>query len=48
MKILELHGNYFRVPDHIETAEEAMKKPAEHVILEQLGQGEVVERAQRA
>lgn len=45
MKVLEMHGNYFRVPNDIKSAQEAMERPAQQVILEQLEGKEVMERA---
>lgn len=43
MKVLELHGQYFRVPNNIESKKEALEKKASHVILEQLDEKEVME-----
>jgi len=46
MKVLELQGRFFRVPDQYETKDELMKQPADEVILEEIGREKLMEEAQ--
>ena len=45
MKVLELHGRYFRVPSDVECLDDALNRPAQEVILEEINQEKIMEEA---
>ncbi len=45
MKILELHGRFFKVSNEIDSLEDALQKPAVETIQEEISEDELMDKA---